>query len=143
MNKYIFSLLFISIFSFTNAQSTAQIKFVQEVFDFGELPEGPKANTEFKFTNTGKEPLIITNAKGSCGCTVPVWPKEPIMPGKTGVIKVEYNTAGRPGLFTKTVTLTTNATEATTVLKIKGTVVKESEEETMPVKQPFMMAPSN
>lgn len=143
MSKYIFSLLFISIFGFTNAQTTAQIKFVQEVFDFGELPEGPKANAEFKFTNTGKEPLIISAAKGSCGCTVPVWPKEPILPGKTGVIKVEYNTEKRPGPFTKTVTLTTNAAESTTVLKIRGTVVTEAEEETLPLKQPFMMAPSN
>lgn len=142
MSKYILSLLFIGVFAFSNAQSAAQITFAQEVFDFGELPEGPKANTEFKFTNTGKEPLIISEAKGSCGCTVPVWPKEPIMPGKTGVIKVEYNTDKRPGPFTKTVTITTNAAESSKVLKIKGTVITEADDETMPVKQPFMMSPS-
>lgn len=142
MNKFILSILFIGIFSFANAQSAAQIKFVEEVHDFGELAEGPKSATEFKFTNTGKEPLIISSAKGSCGCTVPVWPKEPILPGKTGVIKVEYNTAGRPGPFTKTVTITSNAAEPTTVLKIKGNVVTEADEETMPVRQPVMMAPS-
>lgn len=143
MSKYIYSLFFIAICSFAQAQSTSQITFEEDVFDFGELPEGPKVETEFKFTNTGNAPLIITNAKGSCGCTVPTWPKEPVLPGEEGLIKVVYNTARRVGPFTKTVTLTTNSEVPTKVIKIRGTVVKEPEEETMPVKQPFMMAPSN
>lgn len=141
--KYLFSLLFISILSFASAQTNATIVFEEEVFDFGELPEGPKVETEFSFKNTGTEPLIITNAKGSCGCTVPIWPKEPILPGENGVIKVVYNTARRPGNFTKTITLTSNASTPTKVIKIRGKVVKESSEETMPVKAPLLMAPSN
>lgn len=143
MTKYIFSLLFIAIFSVASAQTSAKIVFDAVVYDFGELPEGPRVNTEFKFKNEGTEPLIISNAKGSCGCTVPVWPKEPILPGETGVIKVEYNTARRPGPFTKTITIASNTTEGNTVLKIRGTVVNEPEEETMPVKEPLLMAPQN
>lgn len=135
--------MFIAIFSMASAQSTAEIVFDEAVHDFGELPEGPKVNTEFTFKNTGTEPLIISNAKGSCGCTVPIWPKEPILPGEEGVIKVEYNTARRPGPFTKTVTITSNTAAGNTVLKIRGTVVKEAEEETMPVREPLLMAPNN
>ncbi len=141
--KYLFSLLFISILSFAGAQTNATMVFEEEVYDFGELPEGPKVETEFTFKNTGTEPLIISKAKGSCGCTVPIWPKEPILPGESSVIKVVYNTARRPGNFTKTVTLTSNASTPTKVLKIRGKVVKEPMEETMPVKEPLLMAPSN
>lgn len=141
--KYIFSFIIVCFVSFSFTQTNAKISFENETFDFGELPEGPKVETEFKFTNTGTEPLIISRAKGSCGCTVPTWPKEPIAPGETGTIKVVYNTARRPGTFTKSVTLTTNATENTTVIKIRGKVVKEAEEDTMPVKEPLLMAPSN
>lgn len=147
MTKYIFGLFFIAIFSVSSAQNAAKIVFENEIHDFGELPEGPRVRTEFVFKNTGKEPLLITNAKGSCGCTVPEWPKEPIMPGKKAVIKVEFNTAGRPGPFIKTVTITSNTEVANTVLKIRGTVIKrapvEPEEETMPVKEPLFMAPGN
>ena len=76
---------------------------------------------KFKFTNTGKEPLIISDAKGSCGCTTPNWPKEPIRPGETGVIKVKYAT-DRIGAFEKTITLTSNADTPSKVIKIKGVV---------------------
>ena len=141
--KYLFSLLLISVITFSSAQSSAKIVFGEEIFDFGELPEGPKVETEFIFTNTGSEPLIISNAKGSCGCTVPSWPKTPIAPGEIGVIKVVYNTARRPGNFTKTITLTSNAETPSKVIKIRGSVVKEILEETMPVKAPLLMAPSN
>lgn len=141
--KYLFSLLFISVITFSFGQSSAKIVFEEELFDFGELPEGPKVETEFVFTNTGSEPLIISNAKGSCGCTVPSWPKTPIAPGETGVIKVVYNTARRPGNFTKTITLTSNADTPSKVIKIRGSVVKEVLEETMPVRSPLLMAPSN
>ena len=141
--KYLFSLLLISVITFSFAQSSAKIVFEEEIFDFGELPEGPKVETEFVFTNTGSEPLIISNAKGSCGCTVPSWPKTPIAPGETGVIKVVYNTARRPGNFTKTITLTSNAETPSKVIKIRGSVVKEVLQETMPVRSPLLMAPSN
>lgn len=77
--------------------------------DFGKIPEGPVAEHVFEFKNTGKEPLIISNASASCGCTTPEWPKEPILPGKKGKITVRYNTQGRQGPFTKTVYIQSNA----------------------------------
>ena len=76
----------------------------------------------FEFTNTGDEPLIISNAKGSCGCTVPEWPKEPIAPGETGEIAVEYKPAGQSGVQTKYVTITANTSPATTQLTITGDI---------------------
>ena len=98
-----------------------KFKFESEVVDYGTIEHNANGDREFKFTNTGKEPLIITNAQGSCGCTTPSWPKEPIMPGQSAVIKVHYAT-DRVGSFEKTVTLTSNADTPSKVLKIKGVV---------------------
>ena len=81
------------------------------VVDFGEVNYAGDGTREFTFTNTGTEPLLITNAKGSCGCTVPDWPKEPIRAGGTGVIKIKYDTK-RAGAISKTVTVTTNEVES-------------------------------
>lgn len=75
--------------------------------DYGEVNYNGDGTREFTFKNTGTEPLVITNAKGSCGCTVPEWPKEPIRPGTTGIIKIKYDTK-RSGPISKTVTITTN-----------------------------------
>jgi hypothetical protein len=105
-----------------------EITFENEMHDYGTIKQGADGSCEFKFKNTGKEPLVISNARGSCGCTVPTWPKEPIMKGQTGVIKVHYDTK-RVGAFTKTVTLTSNAKTDTKVLTIKG-VVEASDEST-------------
>ena len=81
-----------------------------DVHDFGKIPEGPAAEYTFEFTNVGKEPLIIQNASASCGCTTPEWPKEPILPGKVGKIKVKYNTQGRGNQpFDKSVYISSNA----------------------------------
>ncbi len=80
-----------------------------ETHDFGNLTDQKDAEYTFKFKNTGKTPLIITNASASCGCTVPEFPKEPIMPGKDGAIKVTFHTAGKSGPFTKTVFIQSNA----------------------------------
>ena len=103
-------------------------KFNDEVFDFGSIKQGDAVNHDFEFTNTGKEPLIITSASGSCGCTVPTWPKDPIAPGGKGTIKVTFNSAGKQGMQDKTVTLQSNAKQATMVLHLKGTVeVKPAE----------------
>ncbi|HRH65977.1 MAG TPA: DUF1573 domain-containing protein [Bacteroidia bacterium] len=116
--------------------NAAEITFENEMHDYGTIKQGADGSCEFKFKNTGKEPLIITNAKGSCGCTVPTWPKEPIMKGQTGTIKVHYDTK-RVGAFTKTVTLNSNAKNDPKTLTIKG-VVEASEEntdQTMPVKK--------
>ena len=90
--------------------------------DYGEVPEGPTAEYDFEFKNVGKKPIIITEAHGSCGCTVPKWPHEPILPKKKGVIHVTYNTDHRPGPISKEVTITSDAMEKSTVLHIRGTV---------------------
>ena len=116
-------------------QSGAQIMFESETVDYGVIEQGSEPFRVFTFTNTGTEPLIITQAKGSCGCTVPTYPKEPIAPGETGEIKVRYDT-NRLGKFTKRVTLTTNAPEEKTMLTIKGEVLKKAEEpEGLPVNE--------
>lgn len=109
--------------------------FESETVDYGVIEQGSEPFRVFTFTNTGTEPLIITQAKGSCGCTVPTYPKEPIAPGETGEIKVRYDT-NRLGKFTKRVTLTTNAPEDKTMLTIKGEVLKKAEEpEGLPVNE--------
>jgi hypothetical protein len=97
-------------------------KFKEEVHDYGEVPEGPQAETDFEFKNTGKKPIVITGAQGSCGCTVPKWPSEPILPGKKGTIHVTYNTAGRQGPIDKSVTIHSNAQQNPMILRIKGSV---------------------
>lgn len=98
-----------------------EIVFETEVIDYGTIEHNADGNREFKFKNTGKEPLIISNSTGSCGCTVPTWPKEPIKPGESASIKVHYAT-DRVGAFEKTVTVTSNAKTSSKTLKIKGVV---------------------
>jgi hypothetical protein len=101
----------------------AGMVFENETIDYGTLPHNADGKREFVFVNNGTKPLIISNATGSCGCTVPTWPKEPIAPGARGVIGVKYAT-DRVGAFTKTVTLTSNADgQASKVLTIKGTIL--------------------
>ena len=101
---------------------TTMIRYDSDRFDFGVTDEGEVVKHLFKFTNVGKEPLVISNCKGSCGCTVPTWPKEPIPPGATGEIKVEFNTKGKPGQQSKRVTVTANTVPTETFLEIKGEV---------------------
>jgi hypothetical protein len=104
----------------------AGMVFVNEVIDYGTIAHNADGKREFVFTNNGNKPLIITNAQGSCGCTVPTSPKEPIAPGGKGVIGVKYAT-DRVGAFTKTVTITSNAEgQPTKVLTIKGTVLADN-----------------
>ncbi|MFK7936595.1 MAG: DUF1573 domain-containing protein [Saprospiraceae bacterium] len=95
--------------------------------DYGTIQQNGEPLRKFSFTNTGTEPLVIKHAKGSCGCTVPTYPKEPILPGETADIEVRYDTK-RIGKFTKTVTLTTNETVDKRVLRIKGEVLKPAPE---------------
>lgn len=102
--------------------NAAVMTFNDDVIDYGTIEQGADGVREFKFKNTGKEPLVISNATGSCGCTVPTWSKEPILPGKSGVISVKYDTK-RLGAINKSVTVTSNATEATKVLRIKGNII--------------------
>ena len=98
-------------------------EFENEVIDYGEIAANSDGNRVFKFKNIGKSPLIISQVKGSCGCTVPTKPEKPIMPGETGEIKVKYAT-NRIGPFSKTVTITSNAYEENKVIRIKGRVLE-------------------
>jgi hypothetical protein len=120
--------------------STAEITFAKDLHDFGTINKGDNGTYEFTFKNTGKEPLIIANAQGSCGCTVPLWPKEPIAPGASSNIKVTYDTK-RVGAFTKTVTITSNAQTANKIITIKGMVNDVPVEETFPAKKPSAGTP--
>jgi hypothetical protein len=153
MKKSIYSLLILFITGFTayaqdeqkvevnNDPNAPEIVFEKEVHDFGTIEYGGNGTYDFKFSNTGKSPLIISNARGSCGCTVPKWPKEPVAKGQSGSINVQYDTK-RPGPFTKTVTISSNAKSANKVITIKGVV--ESAEQTddqMPVKKENSAAP--
>jgi hypothetical protein len=106
----------------------ASFNFKEEEFNFGTIMQGAQVKHDFEFTNTGKEPLIISNAAGSCGCTVPEWPKEPIAPGAKAVIKVTFNSAGKQGVQDKTVTLQSNAKQNPYVLHLKGNVDKPIEQ---------------
>lgn len=133
MKKAVFSLgiFFVSVFAASAQEAVVnpnapEISFTTEVIDYGTIEHNADGNREFKFKNTGKEPLIITNCVGSCGCTVPTWPKEPIKPGQTSSIQVKYAT-DRVGAFEKTITVTSNAKSASKVIRIKGVVKTPAE----------------
>jgi hypothetical protein len=96
--------------------------FDKTIHDFGTIKQGDQVECVFKVSNTGNEPLVIENAKGSCGCTVPDYPKEPIAPGQTKDIKVKFNSAGKANNQQKTVTLTANTEPLQSVLTIKAFV---------------------
>ncbi|SNR16894.1 DUF1573 domain-containing protein [Tenacibaculum jejuense] len=99
-----------------------EVVFDREIHDFGVVDEGFVVETSFKVTNTGKSDLVITDAKASCGCTVPTWPKEPIKPGQTSEVQVKFNTSGKPNKQSKTVTLYTNTVKGREEVKISGMV---------------------
>ncbi len=156
--KKIFSLFvllaFLGGFSFAQTEqpvSTApatgpEMTFETTEVDYGEIEQGSDPLRTFNFTNTGNEPLQIKHAKGSCGCTVPTWPKEPIFPGESGTIEVRYDTK-RIGKFVKRVTLTTNEgggnEGSQKVLTIKGLVNKKAEEpDGVPTSAPSILAPN-
>ncbi len=131
--KKIAILLFLGVFSITlNAQEKTTekkegpvFKFEQETIDYGKIQKGSDGVRTFVFTNVGTTPLIIEQVKGSCGCTVPTKPEKPILPGEKGEIKVKYDT-NRTGGFSKSITITSNATEARKIIRIKGLVEKPS-----------------
>ena len=126
-------------FAFT-AQAQAVMQFETDTHDFGKVAEGTVATYEFKFKNTGNQPVVIANVQASCGCTTPDWTKTPVLPGKMGIIKAMYSSAGRPGVFNKTVTVTSNAAEASKVLSIKGSVL--TKDEIKPTLTPAQLAQS-
>jgi len=105
-----------------------EISFKKTTHDYGTIELNGDGTYNFEFTNTGNEPLILSKPRSSCGCTVPQWPKEPILPGETNNIKVTYNTH-KAGPFNKTVTVYSNAKNKSTILlRIKGKVEKKPEE---------------
>lgn len=101
----------------------AAIKFAEENFDFGKINEAEKVTHVFKFTNSSSQPLIISNAVASCGCTTPTWPSAPILPGKEGEIAVTFDSAGKVGLQDKQITVTANTEPAQTVVHLIGEVL--------------------
>ena len=100
-----------------------KMKFDKEVHDFGKITQGDRVTCVFKFTNVGGNDLIISSANGSCGCTVPDYPKQAIRPGEDGDINVQFNSEGKSGIVSKTVTLVTNCEPNTTVLTIKAEIL--------------------
>jgi hypothetical protein len=124
----------------TEPVSTADIKMDKMTHDYGNIMQGGNGECEFKFTNNGKEPLVITNCMGSCGCTVPQCPKEPILPGKSGTIKVKYDTNRVGGIY-KTVTVNSNAKSGVVTLTIKGNVEAKPVEEAFPANKTSQGAP--
>lgn len=102
------------------------LSFNKKEHDFGEIKEGAKVETVFVFTNTGEADLIITNAQASCGCTVPEFTKEPIKPGKTGKMKVSFDSTGKPGMQQKSVNITCNTQQGSDVLTIKANVLPKA-----------------
>lgn len=100
-----------------------EIKFEEEVYDFGKMTQGETVSHAFYFKNTGGKNLIVSGASGSCGCTVPSWPKEPIKSGGQGKINVVFNSEGKSGYQEKTVTLVTNCEPATRVIRIKAEII--------------------
>lgn len=129
MKSLILSIFFVASAMVSNkisAQTTngPKIDFKKETHDYGNIKNGANGTCTFEFTNAGNAPLIISNAVGSCGCTIPAWPKEPIAPGAKGVITVKYDTK-KPGEFNKNVTITSNSSEGPNkVIMIKGNVAE-------------------
>jgi len=149
MRRIVFYFLLLSVSVFTFSQESKsnknpnapQIVFDKLVHDYGTLKKGANGECEFVFTNKGKSPLILTDVKSSCGCTVPDWPQEPIMPGKKGKIKVKYDT-NSIGTFNKQITVFSNAENSSIVLRIKGKV-EDAPNETVPVKDVKGAVPIN
>lgn len=136
--KKLLTLCLLALAGAAHAQGVMQ--FTTDSHDFGNVPEGTMATHEFKFKNTGNQPVIIANVQASCGCTTPDWTKTPVLPGKMGVVKAMYSSAGRPGVFNKTVTVTSNAAETSKVLSIKGTVL--TKDQIKPTLTPAQLAAS-
>lgn len=117
-----------------NVEALTSMVFTEEAFDFGEITQGEKVEHTFKFKNTGENDLVIVSAKGSCGCTIPQWPKEPIAPGEEGEMFVIFNSDGKKGKQHKKVSVIANTEPATSVIALRGDViVPEGATEDVPV----------
>ncbi|MDY2586981.1 DUF1573 domain-containing protein [Winogradskyella aquimaris] len=139
--KNLIAILFVGLIGFgASAQDkkVAKIEFKTTVIDYGTIEKGSDGVRTFEFTNTGNAPLVISNVKSTCGCTVPKKPKEPIMPGETGEIEVKYDT-NRVNPIRKTITVYSNAETPTVALKIKGLVVDPSKTSVLEKKEKSMI----
>lgn len=116
----------IAVIENNDKKEGAVMTFDKAIHDFGVIDEGTIVEHTFNFTNTGTSPLIITNAKGSCGCTIPKWPKDPIAPGATGSLVVSFNSNGKPNIQNKQVTITANTEKGKEILKIKASVTPKA-----------------
>ena len=105
------------------AQDSTTVQLIDSLYNFGTVTEGEKVTYNFRFKNTGKKPLIITNTTASCGCTVPEKPEKPILSGETAFIKVVFNSKGKAGMNNKTITVTSNARPEFPQLLLNGEVV--------------------
>lgn len=134
--KHLITILCVGLIGFTSLaqEKVAKIEFKTTVIDYGTIEKGADGVRVFEFTNTGDAPLIISNAKSTCGCTVPNWPRQPVMPGESGEIKVKYDTK-RVNPIRKTITVTSNADTPTVALKIKGRVIDPSKTSVLEQKQ--------
>lgn len=122
--RYLITLVGVTIAC--QALSQAQIEFGERRYDFGKIEEElGKVSCNFEFKNTGNEPLVISNVRASCGCTVPEYTQEPIQPGETGEVKITFNPAGRPGKFSKSIYVYTNTEPNRTILRVMGNVVRD------------------
>lgn len=119
-------------------KTNAKMSFETMVVDYGTIQQKSEPLRTVKFTNTGTEPLIIKSAHGSCGCTVPVWPKDPILPGESNVIEVRYDT-NRIGKINKSITITTNEGPDKHILQVVGEVMKLEEENAVPTPPPSVI----
>lgn len=137
MKKLLFSISLFVTGILSYSQNGPKIEFKEETINYGTVTKGEDSGKRvFEFTNTGNEPLLISDAKSSCGCTVPSYPKEPIAPGSTGTIEVQYNM--NPGPISKTITITTNAINkenGMVALRIKGNVIVKEEKSVLEKKK--------
>ncbi len=138
--KNLLAILFVGLISFGSfaQEKVAKIEFKTDVIDYGTIEKGSDGVRVFEFTNTGNAPLVISNVKSTCGCTVPKKPKDPIMPGETGEIEVKYDTK-RVNPIRKTITVYSNAETPTVALKIKGLVVDSTKTSVLEKKSKSML----
>ena len=140
MMKNIIAVLFVGLMSLGSfaQEKVAKIEFKTDVIDYGTIEKGADGVRVFEFTNTGDAPLVISNVKSTCGCTVPKKPEGPIMPGETGKIEVKYDTK-RVNPIRKTITVFSNAETPTVALKIKGLVVDSNKTSVLEKKSKSML----
>jgi Protein of unknown function (DUF1573) len=127
IKKPLLLMLFFCLTAYVNnLYAQGKLQFEKETHDFGTIAQGTPVSYEFKFKNSGNQPVVLSNVVASCGCTTPEWSKEPVLPGKSAIIKAGYNAAAM-GAFNKSITITSNAANSTQVIFIKGTVVDKSQ----------------